>query len=82
MGKWSWTRVIAAALLYVAVVGVGRIAYATLRLEAAAKQAGMDLENTYLIQPPAPAWWPIVLVGPPVALLVWRAARGAHRHGV
>ena len=79
MGKWSWPRVIAAAFLYVAVVGIGRSVYTTLRLEAEAKQAGLDLENTYLIHPPAPSWWPIVVIGPPLALLVWRATRGAHR---
>ena len=77
MRNWSWARVIVVALLYVVIVGIGRVAYTTLRLEAEAKQAGMDLENTYLIRPPAPAWWSLVLVAPPVALLVWRAWRGA-----
>ena len=79
MGKWSWARVIVVGLLYTVVVGIGRLTYTTLRLDAEARRAGLGLENTYLIQPPAPAWWPIVLVGPPIALLVWRATRGAHR---
>ena len=82
MGRWSWARVIAVAVVYVAAVGIARVAYTTLRLEADAKRAGLDLANTYVLQPSAPAWWPLVLLGPPVAFLVWRAVRGRNDRDV
>ncbi|MDQ3697363.1 MAG: hypothetical protein M3373_04980 [Gemmatimonadota bacterium] len=64
---------------YVVVVTAIRLWHAVSRVEAEARRAGLDLESTYLVLPPSPTWWPAVLLGPPLAFVMWRLWRGARR---
>ena len=75
MSNWSWWKVLSLVAVYVAVASGVRLWFAVVAVEDQARRAGIDVANTYLILPPAPTWWPIVLAGPPVAFLLWRAWR-------
>ena len=75
MSNWSWWKVLSLVAVYVIVVSAIRLWFAVAAVEDQARRAGISVEDTYLILPPAPAWWSIVLAGPPVAFLLWRAWR-------